>query len=88
MPKITCECGATIRADNLSRHKRGKKHMEHEQLKLKKWVVRQMFAVEAGELDEEKKEAFLTLMEERKDTAFLQECFEAFEKLKTILEKK
>jgi len=51
---------------------------------LKKWVIQQMVAIEAGELDDEKRELFLSLMSENTGSPFLQECFKIFEKIKQV----
>ncbi len=47
-----------------------------------KWVVDNMFACEFGTLDEEQVELFLDLVEEKKDTEFMQDCFTTFQKIK------
>ena len=49
---------------------------------LKKWVIQQMVAIEAGELDDEKRELFLSFVSENTGSQFLQECFKIFEKIK------
>jgi hypothetical protein len=51
---------------------------------LKKWVVQQMFAIEAGELDDHKRELFLSFMSLNAGSQFLQECFKIFEKKKQV----
>ena len=39
-----------------------------------------MFAIEAGELDDHKRELFLSFMSLNAGSQFLQECFKIFEK--------
>jgi len=52
---------------------------------LKKWVIRQMIAIEAGELDDEKTEKFLSFVSENTGSPFLQECYKIFEKIKQVI---
>jgi len=55
---------------------------EQQKQQLKKWVVENMMAIEFGTLDDKKRTLFLTMVEERKDDEFMQECFTTFELIK------
>jgi len=58
---------------------------QREETQLKNWFIRQCFAIEAGVLDEDKKDRILTFMEANTENPKLQEWFKDFEKIKTNL---
>ena len=60
-------------------------NQEQEETQHKNWFIRQWFAIEAGLLDEDKKDLFLGFMEANTENPKLQEWFKDFEKIKTNL---
>jgi len=58
-------------------------NQEQEETQLKNWFITQLFAIEAGALDEDKKDKILTFMEANKKNPKIQEWFKDFEKIKT-----
>jgi len=55
---------------------------EQQQQELFKWTMENMYKCEFGMLDEEKRKLFLDLIEEKKDTLFMQKCFTVYENWK------
>jgi len=60
--------------------------MEMNRQEMKKWVVENMIACECGTLPDELRGMFLDLVEEQKDTEFMDDCFRTFMIIKFMAE--